>query len=371
MDSDKKVRCTHCHKAVDLSSNFCNHCGNRIKSIKYKAIKCNKCGKESDSLHTYCPHCGNGLKAGGSMAALSRVLSVIAGIAIVVLIFMIAFGDIKGKNNGVQDVQSTLSVDLSDLSCKWEGNLYKICGKAAWNGKGGSYLKIYVPGADIGDSEVIYKNNEQFCYRSDDKDGFKVVKGVIYDQNGNSIHESGVGVECSGKTSEIKKPTKTKKEYNFQKKMQFSMYSNLRNEESDGVISFVFPDDVIKCKYDGRFLINDYTFTAIKSYCDGGNGEMSGSANALTQNVITDPGLFFWNGKVKANPEPVYHEGYLTYVDICSNDYYNKKENYAKAKISGFGTNVLTVGWNYYDKERRKRNIDVSYDMDCVLKEKS
>ena len=85
--AEKRGKCHHCHRTVDLNSNFCNYCGGKLNKIKYKAIKCNKCGKTSDELHTFCPHCGHRLRVGGS-SAFARLLGTVAGIILVVIIFI-------------------------------------------------------------------------------------------------------------------------------------------------------------------------------------------------------------------------------------------------------------------------------------------
>ncbi len=55
-EREQNVSCVNCGNAVNVNSNFCPHCGEKIE--KNEKVFCGKCGTQLTGIENFCPNCG-------------------------------------------------------------------------------------------------------------------------------------------------------------------------------------------------------------------------------------------------------------------------------------------------------------------------
>ena len=365
MKRGTKLRCHVCHKTIDNISNFCKHCGAKIRTLKRGPRKCPNCKKEVEDFSTYCRHCGTSLMKKTKLTGAKVLTYFLTFVLLLVVLFVFytslsKIGPPPEKELGKVEPKT----ELISVTCSWEDNLFKVCQTSSW--EGGSYARGYIPGGeDLEISPRQYNNFFVYCQKVGKDEGFRVVRTVLYDEANNVLKDTGKGVEC---TSMVRGEVAEPQTYNFNKYSWFRAMRTTGYSDGSGSIILEFPGIVDSCQINGTYRIDDDPRSRVRQYCEGATGNLYGYADIFRQYVTNDPGSFIWDGKSRQDPIPGTHERYSIYISTCDNLFYQQRRYYVNAVLSGFRTKKLVLDWTYKD-EANKPAVDVFFNLNCQVRE--
>ena len=374
MGKSTTMRCVSCHKVIDAASQFCKHCGARIKKLPRES-KCPKCGKMIESVATYCIHCGFNLQrphAQGTSAAL-RILKYFVSVLLVILILIIFFTILykqEERRTQQEPVVKESFLDITSLTCEEAQQNFKICGRFSWKGIAGDFVTVHVPGAAAEESESFTEEVFDYCSNAGAAEGFHVVRMILHNSNGGVVDEVGRGVECKKQQAPAPRRVPGREVTTIVNKHgQFRAERTTTYNRGFGTAALVFPGKVEECSYEGTYTVDDRPILRKQGRCHNAGGTFKGEADARRQHLVNDPGLFAWDYKVKTDPDPYSIEGYLFAMRPCEISYSQSDAdmNFARAQLSGFGSTILTVSWEFKDITEG-RAVDALFDLRCKVR---
>ena len=274
------------------------------------------------------------------------------------------------KSVDISESQPTTYLDIIGLTCAYEQNDYRICGNFAWIGAEGSYARVTF--ADSEDTATPQKySSRQFthCQNVDAEETtqYHNVQLSLHTPGGTLIKDINKFVTCAGKPKPIvKKPFTAPKSQTILQKSQLYAYKTAGKSDGFGSYDIKFPGKAQSCVIeDGTFHIKDKQLQeSFVGICHNAQGTFTSYADQYQQYTTTDPSFFTWDGISKQDPLPVFYDGYFSHIKLCDEGYSQKERNYVRAKMTGFGTDVITVDWEYKDITG-KRRIDVLFALEC------
>jgi hypothetical protein len=368
------TRCSNCHSIINENAKFCTHCGHNVVPHKLHGVhNCPSCKGTIEGFSRYCKHCGANIDTFGH-GKFVKVLLYFILFLVLALALLIFFSPTLVNDGGYGDTSIDLGVGgekpflkLNNAVCNWDGSSFNLCANVNWAGKTGDYVRCGFAG-NLNDKK-LYSAPVTCCDNVGDKEGTKLVRGFLYDSEGNSYDDDSLSVSCVGKTkkeSGIKPVPKTTTPY--QKSFWFVAKPRGTPADGSGTVEIKFPSKVKSCKIGGNWVTTKAFLESEAGYCVGGKGVFYGNADFSTQNIFSDPGIFSWAGYDKhlLNPEGKLHEGKGLFMYICDLSYQTGPSHYVQAQFSGFETPTLFLDWEYYSTYP-KPNVNIFVDMDCEL----
>lgn len=364
MKRGKNLRCHVCHKPFDPNSNFCKFCGAKIRTIRKGVRKCQNCKKEVEDFSSYCRHCGTSLARGKKLTSAKVLTYILSFILLLTVLFIFYTSLSKIGPPEREQLQQEPTAELLSVTCNWETNSFKICQTTSW--RGGSYAKGYIPGGESLElSPSQYSDFFVYCQDVGKDEGFRIVKTMLYDENGIVLKDVGKGVECKGIKERISKVKELFYDFN-----KYGWFRAIRTgyAEGSGTVALEFPGNIMSCEINGTYKIDNDPRADIRQYYDGAVGSFFGYADAFRQYVTTDPAMFLWDNKVRDDPLPTMHDGSIVYIDTPDNLFYQRRRYYVSARLSGIRSRTLRLDWTYKD-EANKPAVDVFFNLNCKIRE--
>ncbi len=366
------MRCARCHKPIDKGSQYCKYCGASFKKLQKKELVCPQCNKAVETFSTYCPHCGFNLHHAQKKHSAATVLKYLASLLVVflllVIFFTILYKQEEKKAITENPPEAESSLDIQSLSCAYAKSQFQACGKFAWDGFVDDYVTIVVPGS--GESQHFSDRTFDYCTDAGPDEGFRVVRMILYNRNGGLVDEVGRGVECKRevKVVSVQPPSRPPEVPRTVKKHgQFRASQTTTYYRGFGSTALMFDGSVQSCTYDGTFYVDDRPVLRKAGHCHKAAGTFRGRADATTQYVVVDPGLFAWDYRTKTDPEPKAFDGVFFTMNPCDSAYFGEPNNLVRAHVQGFNTNTLKVDWEFKD-DVSGRAVEVLFDLACQVK---
>jgi hypothetical protein len=161
-------------------------------------------------------------------------------------------------------------------------------------------------------------------------------------------------------------------ESSVQKKVTFRAQKNYLASQGFGALDVDFAKRVNNCKVTGKWITDNWEGNQ-KRYCHKMKGTFEGSANRFGQSVTFDPEAFDWQGISHSklyNPPAETINGFSAHAYLCDTRGYETKRNFVRAKLSGFGTKVLNIDWDYLDVNTRPA-VEFELNLVCGIGESS
>ncbi|MDP3917328.1 MAG: zinc ribbon domain-containing protein [Nanoarchaeota archaeon] len=369
------AKCVNCHKPVVKGSKFCKHCG--ASQVHHKAVKvhtCPSCKGILEEFSRFCKHCGANIDAfaHSNFVRILLYFIVFLVLALALLIFfsptLVDFeGPVVDDNSGSYDASNSM-LKMNNAVCSWKDDSFDLCATVNWAGDTNDYAKCSFAG-NLNDKKWT---NSPFtcCQKVDDKEGVKLIRSFIFDENGNAYGDEGLSVSCMGRPSqEVPAPVLSTREY----EQSFWLSAKVVGGQSayaSGSKLINFPGKVKSCEIDGRWVTDaNNADGSDAAYCVGGEGIFFGTADLFGQSIISDPGLFYWAGYDKRilDPTSKIYDDYAFYASLCDDAYISHGSRYyARGKLDGFQTNQLKLDWNYFANFPRPE-VDIFMDLKCQI----
>jgi RNA polymerase subunit RPABC4/transcription elongation factor Spt4 len=370
-------KCKECGNVVDGSSKFCKFCGaNLVPAKKVRSHKCPTCNGVVEEFSRFCKHCGSNidtiLHSRFVRILLYFILFLILVLALLLLFSptLVNFNSVIEKNvdDGLVYEVSEPFLKVNNAVCSWQDDSFNLCANVNWDGKN---AKDYVKCSFGGEMDAKKWMTSPFtcCLDVGNKEGIKLVRAFLNNDEGENYLDDGVSVNCDGKPNV--KPVEVGNKYTIYQK-SFWFVAQTRGGISyygDGTQYIEFPGRVKECEINGRWVTkDDPTTSGGDSFCDGAEGIFFGDADQYGQSVFSDPGKFWWTGirKTEFDPEGDTHSGYGVYLHLCDRDYLNNPEHYVRGRLNGFGSNELALDWEYYSSHPKPK-ASVFVDLNCKV----
>lgn len=362
-----RKKCPSCHKLTGTAHKFCQHCGHNMVPHKKRGVhKCPNCKGIIEGHSRYCKHCGTSVDtyAHHAFVRLLMFFIVFLVVAFALLIFFSpALVNYGGERITVSEEKDPF-LRMSNAVCTWKDDSFNVCTNVNWNGGSDDYVKCSFSGNM--DEKSWSSSPFTCCGDVGSEEGVKLARSFLFDAEGNTYEDEGVSVSCTGKPSSLKGdsflPASTTE---HMLSYWFTAKSQSTSGKGSGVELMEFPRRVKSCEYTGRWMT---TRNINSDFCIGASGDFNGYADLFEQTVYSDPGSFNWEGVSEnlLNPEGVLYEGYAVYAAMCSPDFGRGPKHFVSGRLTGFGTETLTLSWGYFSNFPRP-SVDVSLDLNCVL----
>lgn len=371
MGKKKTVRCAYCHHVIDSTSQFCRHCGHRVRRL-VKETLCPKCGKYAEHLAAYCNHCGFKIhRAGGQRVTFVHILRYFVSLLLVVLVLIIFFTILykqeERRSLETQQVAVPNSfLNIAALQCEKAQQAFRVCGTYSWKGAVGDYVTVHVPRAQIEESVPFTLEFFEHCSDVNAEEGFRVVRMVLYNEQGVVLDQVSKGVLC--KDEEVKLPVPSRRVSDVTKRGRFRAEQTTTYNRGFGTTILTFDGPIQECAFDGSYEVDDSPAlrSRITGRCDKARGTFFGTVTKRRQSVTNDPGAFAWDYKSVTDPEPETVDGYFFAMKSCDPSYHRGTAHHIVARLHGIGTSTLTVAWEF-DDDAPDRAAEVSYTLHCKV----
>ena len=296
----------------------------------------------------------------------------LALIALVILLLGFFSSDFA-KNNEVTGTVVGQNIDISDASCKWNGQAYEVCMNVDWSGVIGSHAKAYITGGQSLDlTPKQYEKSFAYCDDAGDRDGTYGGGVYIYDTHQRVVAVNNKAQVSCNREKEVSENVFTKS-FNFQA-WKTEGFKHGSGNKGEGVVSIDLSREPESCELEGRWKTDNKKYKTLgrpQLYCHNAEGTTYGHVDSTGQYVINDANLFRWAGgsEPASDPLPEKTNDYILHLWTCDFLYYAPmdKRYYARAYVENFGSKNLELHWEYFNDDTLPA-VDFFLDLTCNLK---